>query len=333
MKSNAVTGGYTPLHWAAVSSEHPEVIQVLVAAGADPNGVNNSGQTPLHLAATAGDWDAENIGELLAAGADPMARDNNGRTPLHLAAGKMVNAHNVNALLASGGDLEARDDEGRTPLHLAALDDGWPEAIEVLLNAGANRSARDNEGRTPLDLVDGFNQKQRAKKARLLANTGTTSGGGQGGGRAFGALMAGLTAAAVGAATGLDTEEALEAGTSVAESVLTGQVPAASTGSGAVPGPSGPTRGGGACLIPGYPSPPGGVANVGLPWCPASVDFQVRAFALQAAGIQCAVAATSPAPPEVVSRAKGQISEVCRRLAAMSARDGTNCRCPAGFGP
>ena len=42
--------------------------------------------------------------------------------------------------------------------------------------------------------------------------------------------------------------------------------------------------GGGPCEIPGYPKPPGGVKNLGLSWCPASVGFQVRAFALQAAG-------------------------------------------------
>ena len=71
--------------------------------------------------------------------------------------------------------------------------------------------------------------------------------------------------------------------------------------------------GGGRCEIPGYPSPPGGLAGVGLAWCPASVDFQVRAFALQAAGIQCSVAAVPDPPPEVVSRARSQIREVLAR--------------------
>ena len=58
---------------------------------------------------------------------------------------------------------------------------------------------------------------------------------------------------------------------------------------------------------------PGGLAGVGLAWCPASVDSQVRAFALQAAGIQCSVTAVPDPPPEVVSRARSQIREVCSR--------------------
>ncbi len=39
----------------------------------------------------------------------------------------------------------------------------------------------------------------------------------------------------------------------------------------------------GRCEIPGYPSPPGGVENLEFSWCPANVEFQMRAFALQAA--------------------------------------------------
>ena len=40
------------------------------------------------------------------------------------------------------------------------------------------------------------------------------------------------------------------------------------------------------CLIPGYPSPPNPM-SLGLSWCPATVDFQARVFALQAAGASC----------------------------------------------
>ena len=56
---------------------------------------------------------------------------------------------------------------------------------------------------------------------------------------------------------------------------------------------------------------------MGLTWCPASVDFQVRAFALQAAGIQCSLAAVPDPPPQVVSETRSQISEVCSRLTAL----------------
>ena len=78
------------------------------------------------------------------------------------------------------------------------------------------------------------------------------------------------------------------------------------------------------------------MTNLGLSWCPARVEFQVRVFALQAEGMRCAVAANpSEATPEVVSRVRSQISEVCTRLEALVERLGgpNDCRCPAGFGP
>ena len=116
-----------------------------------------------------------------------------------------------------------------------------------------------------------------------------------------------------------------------------GQTPAAGQGVGTIEAFTGNVEtgaNGGKCEIPGYPSPPGGGASLGLAWCPASVGFQVRAFALQAAGIQCSLAAVPDPPPEVVNEARSQISEVCNRLAALGPRLGvSNCRCPAGYGP
>ena len=92
---------------------------------------------------------------------------------------------------------------------------------------------------------------------------------------------------------------------------------------------------GGACLIPNWPSP--AVANLGLPWCPARVDIQRRAFALQAAVIQCSVSMVPDPTPAVISQAQSQITEVCRTLEGldqMTVGDGpADCRCPAGFGP
>ena len=141
------------------------------------------------------------------------------------------------------------------------------------------------------------------------------------------------------AGAGDGTDESLAAGADFAEMVIGGQTPAGSTASAPVAtstGDLGVTVAGGSCQIPGFPNP-GDMTNLGLAWCPARVEFQVRAFALQAEGMRCAVAANpSEATPEVVSRVRSQIREVCTRLDALVERLGgptDDCRCPAGFGP
>ena len=86
----------------------------------------------------------------------------------------------------------------------------------------------------------------------------------------------------------------------------------------------GGAAGGGQCEIPGYPNP-GNVANLGLGWCPATVDFQARAFALQAAGAQCALATGSSSSPGQIQARKQEIRAACDRLAALGV---SNCQCP-----
>ena len=82
------------------------------------------------------------------------------------------------------------------------------------------------------------------------------------------------------------------------------------------------------CMIAGYPGPPGGVANLGFSWCPASVTLQVRSFALRAAGAQCAIATGSSSTPEQINARRQEIKAACDRLAALGV---SNCRCPPGF--
>ena len=352
---------YRPLHSAAAYTDDPEVIQVLVNAGAKPQQmlgsrafganmieVSNEALTPLHSAAAKNDNPAITKA-LIKAGANPNRKGGIGASPLHQAA-EWGSAEVVRALIDAGADIERSGPkhwmDSKKPLHLAA-ERNIPEVVQTLIDAGANLEAQDKNGFTPLHYATEDNPNPAVRETLLAAGAGKTerarAGSSarrksqQGDGRGLGALIAGVTAATVATASGLDTAEALAVGGSVAESVLTGQAPSAGTGGGSAPGGSGPAespRGGGSCLIPGYPSPPAGVAGVGLPWCPASVGMQVRAFALQAAGIQCAVAEASPAPPETVSQARSQIRDVCARLAAVSAKFGSNnCRCPSDFGP
>jgi ankyrin repeat protein len=75
--------GSTPLHCAAWKG-HPEVIEFLLGAGADPNATNCNdhwGTTPLHAAAHANQ--AAIVELLIDHGADLNAQDLNGKTALH----------------------------------------------------------------------------------------------------------------------------------------------------------------------------------------------------------------------------------------------------------
>ena len=70
------------------------------------------------------------------------------------------------------------------------------------------------------------------------------------------------------------------------------------------------------CQIPGYPNAED-VAEMGLPWCPSDVSLQVRSFALQAAGAQCAMITGSSSTPEQLEARRQEIRTACEILAGL----------------
>ena len=241
--------------------------------------------------------------------------------------------------------MEARDEDYATPLHFAAKENEHRAVLEALLKAGANLSALDEDGLTPLSLANKHNENLAVRQVLLAAGAGRVekqiaaekaqSKPQSGGGGGWAALVAGVTGAAIGAAGGLDAATATELGAAIGGSVLAGEAGGSSgtnTASGGSSGSTGATVRGVTCLVPGYPNPPGGVANLGFSWCPASVSMQVRAFALQAAGAQCAIATGSSSTPEQIKARRQEIRAACDRLAAVGARlaapGAPNCQCP-----
>lgn len=138
--------GITPLVHSARNSNHPPIAVALIKGGADPNGRDGAGLTPLMHAAER-NLNSEMVTALVKAGADVNAKGGDrGGTALFL----VRNNHNADvtrALIAAGADLEARDAHGCTPLSLIVR---RKDLLEILLKTGANVNARDNEGVTPL---------------------------------------------------------------------------------------------------------------------------------------------------------------------------------------
>jgi ankyrin repeat protein len=162
--------GDTALHLAA-AGYRVEIVELLLAAGADPNSAENHRQSgPLHYAADGylgnPDWDAkrqvDTIGRLLDAGAKINAQDKNGAAPLHRAV-RTRSAAAVKYLLERGADAKLRNKPGSTPFHLAVQNTGHGgtgaeiakaaqrQIIRKFLSIGLSPKLKDSKGKTVFD--------------------------------------------------------------------------------------------------------------------------------------------------------------------------------------
>jgi uncharacterized protein len=138
--------GTTALHWA-VDGDDPEIVRMLVRAGANARAVNRYGATPLWLAAVNGSETA--IGILVEAGADANTASVDGETVLMVAA-RTGQVGAVKALLAHGAAVNAKEAwRGQTALMWAA-GEGHAGVVEALVERGADIHARSNGGFTAL---------------------------------------------------------------------------------------------------------------------------------------------------------------------------------------
>jgi hypothetical protein len=157
----------TALHLAA-AGHRPQIVQILLAAGADVNAAaNHRCGRPLHY--TADGYlknpafdpvrQVKTIRLLLDAGADLHAADKNGATALHRAVRTRCAAA-VECLLKAGADPNLRNRPGSTPFHLALENTGrggsgdenakaaQRRIVELLLEHGARADMKNGRGRS-----------------------------------------------------------------------------------------------------------------------------------------------------------------------------------------
>lgn len=143
--------GYTPL--LVLANQTPSLMPLLIEANANVNATDNNGFTPLNAAASRGMTDL--VQQLLAKGADP---NGGGRlTPLHNAVFPMFANYReetyqtVKLLLDAKADVNRIDEEGRTPIIAASqLPEIAKPIIELLLERGADPTVKDNTKRNAL---------------------------------------------------------------------------------------------------------------------------------------------------------------------------------------
>jgi hypothetical protein len=162
--------GDTPLHLAA-AGYRVGIVELLLAAGADPNAATNHRQSgPLHYAAdtclTSPVWSArkqvDTLRCLLDAGARINSQDKNGATPLHRAV-RTRGAEAVRLLLKAGSDPSLKNKPGSTPFHLAVQNTGRGgsgsddakaaqcQIIQDFLSHGVDPGLTDGKGKSVFD--------------------------------------------------------------------------------------------------------------------------------------------------------------------------------------
>lgn len=185
------SSGCTPIHYAigAVRNGDTELLDLFLAAGADPAATDNEGNSPVHAMARVAavtchmypSW--KNYQELRQLAGrvrdlfqgllkrpevDINARNKSGLTPLFCFANQGVydeqpaprtvrpDLHTVREMIdvfvQEGADLFTRDKAGNTLLHIAALRDKR-ERFQVFLDLGLDPLAENAEMRTALDIA------------------------------------------------------------------------------------------------------------------------------------------------------------------------------------
>ena len=140
--------GLTPLILAVIRG-HEECVRILLRKGASVNEFADDGATALFYSANTGNFRCLKI--LLEAGADVNMSDSSNRTPLW-AAGKTDRCECLEALISAGADVNISCNDGFSVLMEASFE-GHVRCVELLLVAGADVNYARYNGETALTLA------------------------------------------------------------------------------------------------------------------------------------------------------------------------------------
>ena len=151
-------GGET-LVQMAFRENHPEAVVLLLANGAELEGMDAQGRNPIVVS-------LENLPmlrSLLEAGLDPELSDVDGIPPIHHAI-TLHASEAVVVLIEAGAKIDSRDKISRTPLLRAVENDDLP-LVKMLLENGAGINEYDRRGDTALHKAS---RRQNAESIRIL---------------------------------------------------------------------------------------------------------------------------------------------------------------------
>jgi len=141
--------GWTCLMMAASLKDGDDLVDLLLAKGADPAMTTYNGQTALHFATSKSNLDIAK--KLLANKASARVKDKRGQLPLHRAAA-IGNVPVLRLLLEHKSPVNATDMDGCTALH-HAIAEGHGDTALVLLKAGADTDKKDHSGSFAINLA------------------------------------------------------------------------------------------------------------------------------------------------------------------------------------